>query len=181
MKIRPCCLKLECDVPLKSLYFSLLPRHSPGFQQQAVLAFHCSVCIGQVSYENFIFRNITLCSPLKVKALLAAYFMLVYCFSYFSSLKMEATCFSKTSFYFQRIIRYYIPESRRFFFHYFNLYVTTRRQWNDCKVISTFYVQFPVNIPTVLSMIPSSELNRLKYIQVIWHMYKTNREVHLWI
>jgi hypothetical protein len=44
-------------------------------------------------------------------ALLAASFMLIFCFSYSSILKMEATCFSKTMAGFQLIAWRDIPET----------------------------------------------------------------------
>jgi hypothetical protein len=62
--------------------------------------------------------NITLCSPVKViralpcTVLLFAWFMLVSCLVYSSTLKMEATCSSVTSVDFRRITWHYIPEER---------------------------------------------------------------------
>jgi hypothetical protein len=41
---------------------------------------------------------------------LVAYLILVSCLAYFSILKMEATCSSEKSVYFQRTTRRYIPE-----------------------------------------------------------------------
>jgi hypothetical protein len=49
-----------------------------------------------VTYEEFMFWDITLCSPLKVNL----------------HLQMEATCFSKTSVDFQRTTQHYIPKDR---------------------------------------------------------------------
>jgi hypothetical protein len=60
-----------------------------------------------------IFWDIMPRKPLKVNgrfgALLAAYFMLVSFLVYTSTLKMEATHSSDTSFYFQRNTKRYIP------------------------------------------------------------------------
>jgi hypothetical protein len=49
---------------------------------------------------------------LGYKALLHAYFMLVSCLAYSSTLKMEVSCYSKTSVDFQRTTQRYIPKDR---------------------------------------------------------------------
>jgi hypothetical protein len=69
-----------------------------------------------------IFWDITPCSPLKInwcsrgkshpEALLASCFMLVSCFAYSSTWKMEKTCSSETSVDLQQIMWCYIPEDR---------------------------------------------------------------------
>jgi hypothetical protein len=46
------------------------------------------------------------------KPVFASHFMLVSCLVYFSTLKMEATCFSGKSVHFQWTTRRYIPEDK---------------------------------------------------------------------
>jgi hypothetical protein len=70
--------------------------------------------------KSSISWDITQCSPLSVNrrygvtcsALLATCFRLVSCLAYSSTLKMDATCSSKTSVDFQRTTRCYISENK---------------------------------------------------------------------
>jgi hypothetical protein len=76
--------------------------------------------------ESYVFWDITTYSPLKVnerfraicclhfqrEALLATCFVLLFCFAYSSTLKIEVTCSSETSVYLQRTTWRHIPEDR---------------------------------------------------------------------
>jgi hypothetical protein len=80
-----------------------------------------------VIIKSAIFWDITPCRRLKVNVhfegkyrlhflgrritpVLATCFTLVTCLAYYSTLKVEVTCFSETSVDFQRTARHYIPE-----------------------------------------------------------------------
>jgi hypothetical protein len=69
--------------------------------------------------KNFIFWDITPCSPLRVNRLFGGTchlidtcFALVSCLAYSSTLNMEAICSSETSLDFQWTTQLYIPEDR---------------------------------------------------------------------
>jgi hypothetical protein len=80
-----------------------------------------------------IFWDITLCSPLKINRrfgriyCLPPVFTLVYCSAYSSTLKMEATCSSRTSADFRQTTQRYVPEDTIFHNHLCENFKSYRR------------------------------------------------------
>jgi hypothetical protein len=81
--------------------------------KQTFVTLHCNSKekgeFRQLSIKSTIFWDITPYSPLKVNWCFGAAFMLVFCSTYSSALKMEAICFSETSVDFWRTTWCYIP------------------------------------------------------------------------
>jgi hypothetical protein len=118
--------------------------------------------------KSYIFWNITLCSPLKVSrrfwrtssvsknkprkktVLLATCFVLVSCFTYSWTLKMEETCSSD----FQQTKRRYIPEDRSLYNH---------RCENLKSYIRTFF--FVVILAKYLTTVSNASHDRVTVIR----------------
>jgi hypothetical protein len=65
-----------------------------------------------INVKSSLFCDIMQCSPLKAINVLAAYFKLDFLLAYFSILKLEAICSTKTSSECQRTTRRYISEDK---------------------------------------------------------------------
>jgi hypothetical protein len=105
--------------------------HSGGYEEFCFLGYHSVQSVeSQQAFRKKMSPSYSRLKNKPTKSLLATCFMLVPCFAYSSTLKMNVTCSSETLVDFQQTTRQYIPEVRTLIHRHLGM---SRKDFIACK------------------------------------------------